>query len=378
LKHCLKIENYKLKIFAPVSTFDASLAHFPKITYVRYQKLTAYFSDLKNLWDAELPEMVAAGLEETIASEFITWREENPTEKISERLTQEGITTVSLGEPNYPKLLAEITDPPHTLFIRGKLPNSSLPTLAVVGARKFTQYGALSCRQIVEPLARQGMVIVSGLAIGIDGIAHESALAGNGITVAVLGSGVDRAHVYPVTNRELSERIIASGGAVISEYPPGFEVTNYSFPARNRIIAGLSLGTLVIEAAEESGTLITASCALDYNREVFAIPHTIISPVGAGCNNLIKQGAKMVTTPEDITEALNLKNIQQVVANRQKLPTSPTEEKIIDALSHEPKHVDVIIKESLLGGPAVMSALTLMEMRGLVRNVGGMKYVLSA
>ncbi|MFA7653767.1 MAG: DNA-processing protein DprA [Candidatus Magasanikbacteria bacterium] len=359
-----------------MSHFDASLAHFPKITYSRYRKLTAYFSDLKNLWEAELPEMVAAGLEENIANEFIAWREANPTEKITERMAQEGITTVSLGEPNYPKLLAEITDPPHTLFIRGKLPDSSLPTLAVVGARKFTQYGASSCRQIVEPLARQGMVIVSGLAIGIDGIAHEAALAGQGITVAVLGSGVDHNHIYPATNRELAERIISSGGAVISEYPPGFEATNYSFPARNRIIAGLALGTLVIEAAEESGTLITASCALDYNREVFAIPHTIISSVGIGCNNLIKQGAKMVTVPNDITEALNLKNIQQVVENRQKISASPIEEKIIDILSREPKHVDLIIKETGLNGPSVMSALTLMEMRVMVRNLGGMKYIL--
>ncbi len=363
---------------AAMSHFDASLAHFPKITYVRYRKITAYFSNLKNLWDAELPEMVAAGLEENIASEFIAWREENPTEKIAERLAQEGITTVSLGESDFPKLLAEITDPPHTLFLRGKLPDSSRPALSVVGARKFTEYGALGCRQIVEPLARQGMVIVSGLAIGIDGIAHEAALAARGITVAVLGSGVDRAHVYPATNRELSERIISNGGAVISEYPPGFEVTNYSFPARNRIIAGLSLGTLVIEAAEESGTLITASCALDYNREVFALPHNIISPVGVGCNNLIKQGAKMVTAPEDVTEALNLKNIQQIVENRQKLTASPIEEKITGVLSRAPKHVDMIIKESQLNGPTVMSALTLMEMRGMVRNLGGMKYVLTS
>lgn len=358
-----------------MSHFDATLAHFPKITYGRYRKLTAYFSDLKNLWEAELPEMVAAGLEANIAQEFINWREDNPTEKIAERLAHEGITTISLGDFNYPKLLAEIPDPPFTLFVRGRLPDDQLPMLGVVGARKFSEYGKLACRQIVQPLARQGMIIVSGLAIGIDGIAHEATLDAGGTTVAVLGSGVNRSNVYPAMHQPLAEKIIAQGGAIISEYPPGFEPTQYSFPARNRIIAGLSLGTLIIEAAEESGTLITANCALDYNREVFAIPHNITSITGAGCNHLIKQGAKLVTTPEDITETLNLKNLKNIVENRQNIPTSPLEEQILLTLSSEGKHVDQIIKDTTLPGATVNAQLTIMEMKGLVKKFGGMTYI---
>ena len=359
-----------------MGNFTAPLAHFPKITYSRFQKLRAYFSNLENLWQAELPEMIAAGLEPEIAHEFIIWRETNPKEKISERLAKEGITAVSLGDPDYPKLLAEISDPPITLFIRGQLPNPKNPTLAVVGTRKFSEYGRLVCRQLVEPLARQGITIVSGLALGIDGIAHEATLTASGATIAVLGSGVDREHVFPTTNRQLAERIIASGGTVISEYPPGFAPTNYSFPARNRIIAGLSLGTLVIEAPEHSGALITARVALDYNREVMAVPHSINSLSGAGNNNLLKLGARVVTCPEDIIEALNLQDLQKMVARPLPLPlpASPQEADILATLSREPKHIDVIIKESGLPGSLVMSTLTLMEMKKQVQNTGGMRY----
>jgi len=361
-----------------MSQYSASLTHFPKITYARYKKLAAYFSDLKNLWEAELPEMIAAGLEEEIASEFIHWREQNPTDKITERLYKEEITTVSLGEPNYPKLLTQISDPPITLFIRGTLPKQDLPTLAVVGTRRHTEYGKIACEKLVEPLARHGVVIVSGLAFGIDCIAHKATLRAGGITVAVLGGGVDKNHIAPANNAPIAEEIIKNGGAVISEYPPGFTPTKYSFPARNRIVAGLSLGTLVIEAPEESGALITARVALDYNREVMAVPHPIISHVGMGGNNLLKFGARIITSPEDIIEALNLQNLQKLVAAQLPLSQTPQEAEIIAALSREPKHIDEIIKQTGLPGQLVSSTLTLMEIQSKIRNLGGMKYTLLA
>ncbi|TSC83982.1 MAG: Uncharacterized protein G01um101413_785 [Parcubacteria group bacterium Gr01-1014_13] len=293
--------------------YHAALAHFPKITYNRYQKLAAYFSDLKNVWEAKINDLIKAGLEEKVASEFLAWREKNSLEKIMERLNKENITTISINNPAYPKLLKEINDPPFTLFIRGKLPNTNLPTLGVVGTRKFTAYGKSTCQEIVGPLVNKGIVIVSGLALGIDGIAHQIAVGNNGITIAVLGGGVDKRTVAPASHRDLAEKIIATGGAVISEYPPGFTPTVYSFPARNRIIAGLSLGTLVIEAAEKSGALITARCALDYNRDVFAVPHALNSPTGIGPNNLIKMGAKVVTQASDIIESLSLTTLGEMV-----------------------------------------------------------------
>ena len=230
-----------------------------------------------------------------------------------ERLNKENITTISINDPAYPALLKEINDPPFVLFIRGKLPNTNSPTLGVVGTRKLTPYGKSACQEIVGPLVNQGIVIVSGLALGIDGVAHQVAVDNNSPTIAVLGGGVDKKTVSPPSHRDLAEKIITTGGAVISEYPPGFTPTVYSFPARNRIIAGLSLGTLVIEAAEKSGALITAKCALDYNRDVFAVPHTITSPTGIGPNNLIKMGAKVVTKASDIIESLSLTTLGKMV-----------------------------------------------------------------
>ncbi len=356
--------------------YHAALAHFPKITYNRYQKLAAYFSDLKNVWEAEISDLIPSGLEENIAQEFLVWREANPIEKIMERLEKEKIETVSINETSYPKLLKEISDPPHTLFIRGKLPADGLPTLGVVGTRKFTSYGKRACEDIVGPLAKQGFVIISGLALGIDGVAHQITLDNGGTTVAVLGTGINKSSVYPTFHQPLAEKIINSGGAVISEYPPGFAPTQYSFPARNRIIAGLSLGTLVIEAPETSGALITARCALDYNREVFAIPHPIHSPTGIGPNNLIKMGAKLTTQSQDITEAFNIEGLVETIKNREILPSSPTEAGILTCLSKEPQHIDVIIKTSGLDSSTISSAMILMEMKGMIRNLGGMNFVL--
>ncbi len=356
-------------------SYHAALAHFPKVNYSRYQKLAAYFSDFQNLWDAEINELIAAGTDAGIAGEFLAWREKNPVEKIMEKLNKENIQTVAINEPSYPALLKEITDPPFVLFVRGKLPGGNSPALGVVGTRKFTAYGKFSCQEMVAPLVENGVVIVSGLAMGIDGIAHQTAVDKNGITVAVLGGGVDKKTVAPTAHYQLAEQIIATGGALVSEYPPGFAPTLYSFPARNRIIAGLSLGTLVIEAPVTSGALITARCALDYNREVFAIPHSLNSPTGLGPNNLIKMGAKLVTEASDIIESLSLTGLGEIINNKQILPSTPTEAQILQFLSKEPLHIDLIIKTTGLDSPTVNSALVLMEMKGKVRNLGGMNYI---
>lgn len=359
-----------------MSIYHAAFSAWPKLTYQRFQRLFKHFPDFKNLWEAEWGEITAAGLEDSIAHEFIIWREQNPLEKFADTLAREKISTVALGEPGYPKLLAEIADPPFALFIRGSLSLLNSPSLGVVGTRKFSPYGQMVCEDLVARLAAQGMTIVSGLALGIDGIAHQATLDAGGQTVAVLGSGINRHNIYPTAHQPLAETILAQGGTLVAEYPPGFEPTQYSFPARNRIIAGLALGTLVIEAPRESGALITARCALDYNREVFAVPHPLGSPWGAGNNNLLKMGAHLVTEENDIIDALNLKNLKTSVDNRQILPASPTEAAILGCLSREPKHVDLIIKESGLPGPTASGALTLMEMKGLIRNLGGMNYVL--
>lgn len=354
--------------------YHAWLAHYPKITYRRYTFLKKYFFDLKNLYEAELDEIIKAGIEDNIAFEFLTWRDQNPIEKILERLEKEDIKTVSLGESNYPTLLSEITDPPHTLFYRGILPLNESPTLAVVGTRRMTTYGKNICADLVTPLAKQGVVIVSGLALGIDAIAHASTLNANGITIAVLGSGLDNRHIYPVENQSLARKILEKGGALISEYPPDFQAQKYTFPARNRIVAGLSLGTLVIEAPIKSGALITARCALDYNREVMCIPHNTTSSTGEGPNNLIKFGAKLITEPNDILEALNLQTIKQIETEIKPESNDPVEIKILNHLTKEPKNIDQIILETKLNSATINATLAIMEIRGLIKNVGGMNY----
>ncbi|MFA5175043.1 MAG: DNA-processing protein DprA [Patescibacteria group bacterium] len=354
--------------------FASALAHFPKITYTRYRKLTAYFSDLKKAWEAEIADLAKAGLEEDIANEFLLWRDNFSLSEMEEKMDAEGIFGISIQNKNYPRLLKEIADPPFVLFVRGKLPSEDMPSVAVVGTRACSNYGRQTAFDIAGELAGQGAAIISGLALGIDGIAHEAALQNQGITVAVLGSGVDREHVYPSFHKNLSEKIIEQGGALVSEYPPGFEPTRYSFPARNRIIAGLSLGTLVVEAPEESGALITAKCALDYNREIFAIPHQIRSRGGIGPNNLIKMGARLVTEASDIVDALNLYNLKQITDNRKILPSTPEEEKILSLLTREPIHIDALAKASGLDSSKINSTLALMEMKGKLKNMGGMMY----
>lgn len=282
------------------------------------------------------------------------------------------VTVVKFGDTAYPPLLSELPDPPDVLYIRGKLPIFDT-ALAVVGTRRATPYGKEVTRIITSDLARQKIVIVSGLALGIDGVAHEATLDAGGATVAVLGSGVDEHTIYPTSHRRLAERIIASGGAVVSEYPPGFKPTQYSFPARNRVIAGLSRGTLVTEAPAESGALITARHALDYNRDVFAVPHPITSLTGLGCNNLIRLGAALARNAVDVMETMHITWLPET---SQPAPVlNETEGKVMSKLSRIGVHIDQLAVLAGLPATVVMSTLTLLEMRGLVKNAGGMQYI---
>lgn len=350
-----------------------ALSYFPKITPIRYAKLMAYFKNPKNLWEAEIVDLVPVGLPSEVAHEFLKWRDEINLEKIALELEKEKIQTVCLDEPDYPNLLKEIPDPPLTLFYRGAKPNYDTPSVAVVGTRKCSQYGERACEDLVRLLGLQKIIIVSGLAFGIDGVAHETCLKNHGRTIAVLGSGVNDHHIMPRNHLDMAKRIIENGGTVLSEYPPGTTPTNYTFPTRNRIIAGLSLGTLVIEAPIKSGALITAKCALDYNREVMAIPHPIYSQLGEGNNNLIKMGATVITNVDDIINALDL-DVLKLKTEVFTQNLSPNQIKILTVLSQEPKNIDEIIKITNLGSPIVGSELVLLEMTGIIKRLNGNNY----
>jgi len=350
-------------------------SYFPKATVKRYQQLITVFGNLDKAWQADSEILKKTGWEEKVIQEFLNWKNKIDEEKITKILQQENIYCLTRDDENYPELLKQIYDPPFCLFVRGNLDMIKFP-IAVVGTRKFTNYGQQITEEIVSQLAQQGITIISGLALGIDSIAHNATIEAGGKTIAVLGTGINKKHIYPAAHYQLSEKIIASGGALISEYPPGALPSKYSFPRRNRIIAGLSVGTLVIEAPEESGSLITAQYALDNNREVFAIPQNITSINSTGVNNLLKNGAHLITQAEDILEVLNLEKIKEFIDNQEIIPDSPTEAKILEILTKEPIHVDVITKKTQLDSSTVNATLALMEMKGKVRNLGGMNYIL--
>jgi DNA processing protein len=250
-------------------------------------------------------------------------------------------------------------------------------TLAVVGARKYSTYGAQVTEKLIRELAFNKLTIVSGMALGIDTLAHTAAINAGGKTIAVIGSGLDQQNIYPSQNRYLADKIQAHGGLILSEYPIGTMPLKHHFPQRNRIISGLSSATLVIEAAEKSGALITAFHALEQNREVFAVPGSIYSGTSEGTNRLISMGAKLVTSAKDIIETLNLADAASYIENKKVIADTNEEKLILDRLSYEAIHIDELKQLTKLDTSIINSTLTIMEMKGMVKNLGNMQYVLS-
>ncbi|HAZ29062.1 MAG TPA: DNA-protecting protein DprA [Candidatus Magasanikbacteria bacterium] len=356
---------------------EVLLSYFPKMTVSRYRRIMVAFSTLDHLWDSSTKEMRARlPFEEQIKEEFIAWKNELQEETIESALKESQIDCVTIDDPSYPALLRQIYDPPLCLFVRGMLDTFSRP-IAVVGSRQHSPYGKKIAEDFVSVLVQHHCTIVSGLARGIDGIAHEAALHEHGKTTAVLGSGIDPEHIYPSQHCALADRIIDSGGVVLSEYPPGTEPTRYSFPKRNRIISGLSLGVVVIEAGKNSGALVTAQSALEQNREVFAIPQNITSPTSAGTNTLIQMGAHAVIAPQNILEAFSFDIMaREPQAKEKPAPESPLEGILLQYISDAPIHIDELIRQSGAESKTVMSLLALMEMQQKIRDVGGMMYTL--
>jgi DNA processing protein len=272
-----------------------------------------------------------------------------------------------LPESKWPSLLKEINDPPKKLFIRGDLPSNEYKWLSVVGSRKFSPYGKDACETILEGLRGEEVVIVSGLALGMDSIAHRKALEIGLKTVAVPGSGLEDKVLYPSSHRNLAKKIIEAGGCLLSEFEPSFQATPYSFPQRNRIMAGLSGATLVIEAGAKSGTLITARLAADYNRDVLAVPGSIFSKNSEGTNMLIKLGAYVVRSSQDLREALDLKE----KSPEDKFIDCSEEEKIIIELLNAPLPKDELIRQSKLSISEAQILLSTMEIKGMIKESYG-------
>ncbi len=351
-----------------------ALHQLPKMTNARLFKIWQGSHDWESIWkNATACDFKSWGIEDDVAQEFLRAKENIDIDALGKKLEEIEATFISWDDKNYPVLLKELPDPPFLLYVRGDASILSLPCLAVVGTRLMTTYGKQVLDDLLQPLVQSGLVIVSGLAIGIDAYAHKTTLDHHGKTIAVLGSGVDK--IYPANNRKLAEDIVEKGGALISEFPLGMEPTVYTFPIRNRIISGLSKGTLVVEAKESSGSLITAKLALEQNRDVFAVPGNMFSSNMAGTHNLIKKGeAKLVTHATDILEELGL--VLEPSAQLQKLEfENLNEEKVYLLLSKEPVQADQLIQESELPSSEVSSLLTVLEVKGLVQNLGGGMWV---
>ncbi|MDP3900715.1 MAG: DNA-processing protein DprA [bacterium] len=358
-------------------SYWVGLSLFPKFGPARQKKLLAYFSDAKSAYEAQKRELISAGLDEKTAAEFIQSRSGYDLDSEMEKIKKQEIGVITYADLEYPRLLSELPDAPALLYYRGNLKCAQRFCLAVVGSRKFSSYGEHATMKLVGELARCGLSIVSGLAIGIDTLAHNAALQANGKTIAVLGSGVDKLSVYPRANFNLSEKIIDNGGLLISEFPLGTPALRHHFPQRNRIVAGLSLGALIIEAAAKSGALITAGLALDYNREVFAVPGNIFSAVSAGTNELIKNGAQLVASAQDVLSALSLENANASQKAQKNIPDTALESDLMSILNHEPMHINTLARTAKLDTATINATLITMELKGYIRNVGGGNYILS-
>lgn len=339
---------------------------------VRMQGLIAYFGDMESAWKAEPALLAKAGLGAKVIERVLAARQSVNLDQVWEKIESQGIKILTWEDEEYPGRLKEIDQPPPVLYIRGDYLQDDLFAVAIVGTRKVTAYGRQVTEEIASFLAANGMTVISGLARGVDAIAHQTALKAGGRTIGILGSGVDK--IYPPEHRALADQMMQRG-AIISDYAVGTPPDASNFPPRNRIISGLSLAVVVIEAAETSGALITAEFAAEQGREIFAVPGSILAPQSKGTNKLIQNGALPLLTPADLMQALDMTRMGAQRSARKILPADETEARVLSVLSDEPLHVDDIRQQADLPIEKVSATLALMELKGMVRQVGGMNYV---
>lgn len=364
------------------SPYAIALSHFAPFGPRTYVRLFEFYGDYPGIWNATAEELSALEISDAVIEKFMSWRQATDVEKLVDDIAQLGIDTIDLNDLRYPAALKTIFDPPIILYVRGQFPQTQ-QMVGVVGSRDATPYGLKNAKQFSHELAQAGLVVVSGLARGVDVAAHAGAMTAKGTTIAVLAHGLEE---LKGSKRDFGEKIIARGGAIITEQPPHMVALNYHFPIRNRIIAGLCRGVLIIEAELPSGTLHTAQAAINAHREVFVIPGPIDSPTSTGTNKLIQDGAQLVTNSNDILIGLNLPAAKPAtepvlapapVPNPEAVTTSPEHEQILAQLSSKALHVDTIARQTGLSTPIVLGSLTILEIHGKVRHLGNMYYCLT-
>lgn len=338
----------------------------------RLEKLILAFGDIEEAWKASSSELEKTGLGRRYVKELVNSRAELDLDMEMREIEEAGFHVVTWDDESYPKRLREISAAPPVLYVWGEISSGDRWATAIVGTRRPTSYGRTVTQELATALALSGVTVVSGLARGIDGLSHNAVLEAGGRTLAVLGSGLDQ--IYPPEHRNLAERI-ASRGAVVSDYPLGTRPEGRNFPPRNRIISGLSLAVVIVEAGEGSGALITADFAAEQGRDLYAVPGSIYSRASRGTNSLIQAGARSLTSVDDLLEGLNLDLIARHERAGQELPEDAKERSVFETLASDPIHVDEIQVRCGLPVSDVTAALAMLELKGRVRQVGGMQYV---
>ncbi|KKW30793.1 MAG: protecting protein DprA protein [Candidatus Uhrbacteria bacterium GW2011_GWD2_52_7] len=352
-----------------------ALANFARFGSRTLTKLRAFFATPLDLWNASASQLREIGLSENGINAFAAFRSTYRADVVQQQLTANDIHVVTIDDDNYPQLLRQIADPPMTLFVRGDFTRlQNLPHVAIIGSRHCTDYGRQVTKLFARRLAQAGVVVVSGLAYGVDEAAHRTTLDVNGFTLAVLASGMLGVDNY--RQQELINAIIEKRGVIISEFPLTASPRKQHFPMRNRIVAGIAQATLVVEAAEKSGSLITARLAVEANRDVFAVPGPITSPTSAGANRYIQDGAHVALSPDDILQVLGLGQAptRERVVQAASLPQEHAT--VVHALHAAPLHIDEIVRTTGLPASAVNAALTSLELQEILQPLGGMRYAL--
>lgn len=354
----------------PESAWWLAFLQVPGIGSSRLRVLVDHFNSLEEAWSAPestLRDVVPAHLAVAISKT----REAIDVGDLYRRATQDGTRIASLADETYPALLREVPAPPPVVYYRGQIAATDTTAVAIVGTRRMTRYGQDMARSIAWDLAKAGVTIVSGLALGIDGIAHRAALEAGGRTIAVLGSGIDV--IYPSRHRDLARKIEAQG-AVLTEHPPGTQPDRFNFPPRNRIISGLSRGVVVIEAPERSGALITVDFAAEQGRDAFAVPGPVMAPSSAGCLRILREGATLVRSADDILEDLHLRPVDYVHETASSPALSDDERRLLSVLTSQPQHMDDIAAKVGKSVSEVSGELMMLELQGSVRNIGSGYY----
>lgn len=346
---------------------------FPAFGPKRLGLLGNHFETYAEAFSAPTVELIAAGVDAALAQKFTQFRETIDLEAENEKLQNLDIHLISIRDALYPQLLLECGLPPSLLYIRGTIPAPDCAIISVVGTRKITPYGMSTTPRILGPLIDAGILIASGLAYGVDALAHTQAIQKHKPTIAILGGGIDDKTIYPKNHALLAQEVLEKGGCLMSEYPPGTPPFKQNFVARDRIISGIAMGTLIIECSLKSGSLITAQYTLEQNRRLYAVPGPIYAEQSRGPNNLIKMGASVVTEAADILNDLNISQVASPDVAQQDY--TPTEQMVLAILTTEPMTVDAIIQNSDADASAITTTLTFLEMKGAIRNVGGQQYI---